>query len=74
MVQISAGDKNIRVLMGKCPLENYSEQIRLPFFNALELEIVQAELSGFSVLVKLYVNSKFGPEFIPHDKKQSATV
>ena len=71
VVQINAANKNIRVITGKGPHENYPEHIRLPFFQALELEVVRAELSGSSVLIELDANSKLGPEYIPHDRKQS---
>ena len=71
VIQITAANKNIKVISGKGPHENYSEQIRLPFFQALELEVVREELSGSSVLIELNANNKLGPEYISHDKKQS---
>ena len=39
----------------------------MPFFLALEEQIVKAELAGKSILIELDANSKLGPELIPGD-------
>ena len=71
VVQISVANRSIRIITGKGPHENNPETERLPFFQALEQEVVQAELSGCSVMIEIDANSKLGPAFISHDKKQS---
>ena len=71
VVQFVVKNRNIRVITGKGPHENYPEDVRLPFFLALEEEVVKAELSGCSVMIEIDANSKLGPAYIPHDKKQS---
>ena len=71
VVQISVANRNIRIITGKGRHENYPETERLPFFQALEQEVIKAELSGCSVMIEMDANSKLGPAFISHDKKQS---
>ena len=39
----------------------------MPFFIALEAEIVKAELAGKSVIIEMDSNSKLGPEYIKGD-------
>ena len=40
----------------------------MPFFLALEEEIIKSELAGKSILIKMDANSKFGPQMILGDK------
>ena len=71
VVQIVVKNRKIRVITGKGPHENYPEDVRLPFFLAVEEEVAKAELSGCSVMIEMDANSKLGPAYISHDKKQS---
>ena len=45
---------------------------RIPFFLALEEEVVKAELAGKSIIIELDANAKLGPDFIPGDKHQQS--
>ena len=39
----------------------------MPFFLALEQEMLKAELAGKSILIEMDANSKLGPQYIPGD-------
>ena len=67
VVEIEAGNKEIRVISGYGPQENWTPEKREPFFQALEEEIIKAELAGKSVIVEADFNSKLGKHFIPND-------
>ena len=67
-IEIKIANKEIRIMTGYGPQENWSEQQRIPFFLALEEEIVKAELAGKSILIELDANSKIGYDIIPGDK------
>ena len=49
------------------PKRAWVPQEREPFFNALEKEVITAELAGKSVIVIADFNSKLGPEYVPND-------
>ena len=58
-----------------CEGENLYIQVlckREPFFHALEEEVVKAELSGRSVIVKTDFNSQLGPDFISNDPHEQS--
>ena len=67
IVEIKVSNKEIRVMSGYGPQESWSESERMPFFLALEQEIVKAELAGKSVMIEMDANSKLGPGLIPGD-------
>ena len=49
----------------------------MPFFLALEQEIIKAELQGKSIFIEMDSNSKLGPQFIqndPHDQSANGKV
>ena len=71
VVEIVIANKPIRIITGHGPQENWKPSEIQPFFDALEVEVVKAELAGCSVFVQMDANSKLGPDFIAHDKKQS---
>ena len=72
VVEIKAGNKEIRIITGYGPQECRPEKERMPFFLALEEEIVKAELAGKSIIIELDANSKLGPQIIPGDKHQQS--
>jgi hypothetical protein len=67
VVEIKIANREIRVMTGYGPQENWPESERIPFFLALEEEIVKAELAGKSILIELDANSKLGPQLIQED-------
>ena len=72
VVEISIANKEIRIITGYGPQENWPEHQRIPFFMTLEEEIIKAELAGKSILIEIDANSKLGNKFIPGDNhKQS---
>ena len=67
VIEIKIRNKEIRIMTGYGPQETWSEEERLPFFLALEQEIIKAELQGKSMFIEMDSNSKLGPQLIPND-------
>ena len=67
VIEITVANNDIRVISGYGPQENWQQKDRKPFFEALEEEVIKAELAGKSVIVEADFNSKLGREFIPND-------
>ena len=67
VVDIEVSKRQIRIISGYGPQENWTESDRLPFFLALEAEVVKAEMEDKSVLIQMDANSKLGPEVIKSD-------
>ena len=67
VIEITVANKDIRVISGYGPQENWQLKERKPFFEALEEEVVKAEMAGKSVIVEADFNSKLGKEHIPND-------
>ena len=67
VVEITISKMQIRIISGYGPQENWEEQKKTPFFEALEAEIACAETEGRSVIICMDANSKLGPEYIPGD-------
>ena len=67
VVEIESKEKQIRIISGYGPQENWDEEKRLPFFLALEVEIEKANLAGKSVIIEMDANCKLGRKYIPQD-------
>ena len=67
VVEVKINNKEIRIITGYGPQETWPENERMPFFQALEKEIIKAELNGKSMFIEMDSNSKLGPEIISHD-------
>ena len=67
VVKIVAGNKVIRILTGYGPQENWDKERRLPFFRALEEEVIKAANAGRGVIIELDSNSNLGAKYIPKD-------
>ena len=67
VVEVVAGNKDIRIITGYGPQENWDEERRLPFFRTLEEEVIKAANAGKSVIIEMDSNSKLGTKFIPGD-------
>ena len=55
------------MITGCGPQENWDEDKRIPFFLALEAEIVKAEMCGKSVIIEMDANAKLGSQYLPKD-------
>ena len=76
-VEITVGNKEIRIISGYGPQEYWTEEEKMPFFMALEDEIVKAQLLGKSIIIEMDANSKLGPEWIvndPHNQTQNGRI
>ena len=67
VVEVQIMNREIRMITGYGPQETWAEEERLPFFQALEQEIIKAELQGKSIYIEMDSNSKLGSEMIPND-------
>ena len=67
VIEIKAADKEIRIITGYGPQENWPMAARLPFFLALEEEVIKSEMAGKSTIIQLDANSKLGPDMVPGD-------
>ena len=67
VVEVVAGNKDIRIITGYGPQENWDEERRLPFFRTLEEEVIKAANAGKSIVIEMDSNSKLGTKFIPDD-------
>ena len=66
------GGKDVRVITGYGPQENWKSYEKKPFFKALEDEIVKAKFNGKLVYIEMDANAKLGPNVIKGDPhKQS---
>ena len=77
VIEIKIRNREIRVITGYGPQESWNEEQRIPFFVALEEEIVKAELFGKSVILEMDSNSKLGPSFIksdPHSQSPNGKI
>ena len=68
VVEVTVNKKALRMITGVGPHENRTEDVRMPFFLALEEEITKAELENKSIYIEVDANSKLGPKIIPNDK------
>ena len=67
VVEIKVKKKQIRVISGYGPQENWTEEKRMNFFTALETEVEKAMLAGKSLIVEMDSNSKMGSKYISKD-------
>ena len=69
VVEVHIQNKDIRIITGYGPQENWKLYDKMPFFWALEEEIVKAKMN--ILYIQLDANSKLGPEWIsgdPHEQ------
>ena len=57
-------------MTGYGPQENWIDANKMPFYVALEEEVVKAQNQGKSIIMELDANCKLGPQYIPNDPKQ----
>ena len=62
VAEIKLSGKEVRVMSGYGPQENWTTEEKMPFFVALEEEISKAKLNGKSLILELDANSKLGPQ------------
>ena len=77
VIEVKISNKEIRIMSGYGPQECWPENERMPFFLALEQEIIKAEVAGKSIMIELDANSKLGPNFIPgdmHDQSENGKI
>ena len=67
VIDIEVANRQIRIISGYGPQENWPECDRLPFFLALEAEVVKADMEDRSVYIQMDANSKLGPEVVKED-------
>ena len=77
VVEIKVANRDIRVITGYGPQENWTDNEKTPFYNALDEEIASAELEGRSILIAMDANAKLGSDYIegdPYSQSQNGKV
>ena len=67
VAEVNVGGKEIRIMTGYGPQENWEVSQKMPFFVALEKEVSKANINGKSVIIELDANSKLGNTYVPND-------
>ena len=67
VVEAKVGNTEIRFIAGYGPQEDWSDDLKAPFFNALDQEISKDQTEPKSVYVAIDSNCKLGKEYIPND-------
>ena len=63
------GGKEIRLISGYGPQETWNDEEKMPFFVALEEEIIKAQYNEKSIITAMDANSKLGMKYIENDPK-----
>ena len=77
VVEVRMGGSDVRIISGYGPQENWRVDERLPFFTALEQEVLKAKLHGKAVYIQMDANSKLGPDIIkgdPHEQSENGKL
>ena len=67
VTEVKIANKEIRIRTGYGPQETWSDEDKMPFYVALEEEVVKAQAEGKSIIMELDANCKLGTEYIPND-------
>ena len=67
LVETKIGKKQMRFKPGYGPQEDWSDDLKAPFFVALNTEIAKTLAENKSLYIALDANCKLGPEYIPGD-------
>ena len=68
VVETKIGRKEIRFITGYGPQEDWSDELKAPFFVALNTEIAKAIAENKSIYIAMDSNCKLGPPYIPKDQ------
>ena len=77
VIEVKIEGKDVRVITGYGPQENWRKDERLPFFMKLEEEIAKAKMLEKLIFIQMDSNSKLGPEIIegdPHTQSENGKV
>ena len=67
VMEVKIGGRDIRIVSGYGPQENWTVAERMPFFKALEEEIIKAASNEKAIYIQMDTNSKLGPTIIKGD-------
>lgn len=67
VVEAKIGNKEVRVMSGYGPQENWSLEKRKPFFDRLEEEVIKAKMNDKEIFIEIDANSKLGENVIKGD-------
>ena len=77
VVQVEIGDKEVRLIVGYGPQENWRKEDRMPFFAKLEEEVEKAKINDKPIIIQMDANSKLGPNVIkgdPHAQSDNGKI
>ena len=64
VIEIKVVSKDIRIILGYGPQETWKDKEKMPFFVALEEEIIKAQDNYKSIIIAMDANSKLGKKYI----------
>ena len=67
VAEAKLGGREVWIISGYGPQENWKVEDRMPFFVKLEEEISKAKLHGKEIIIQMDANSKLGPTVIMGD-------
>ena len=77
VVEAKLGGREVWIISGYGPQENWKVEDRMPFFVKLEEEISKAKLHGKEIIIQMDANSKLGPTVImgdPHKQSDNGRI
>ena len=77
VVEVKIANKDVRIMSGYGPQENWKLDDKMPFFRALEEEVIKAKMNNKIVYIQMDANSKLGPDWIegdPHKQTVNGTI
>ena len=77
VVEAKIGGRDVWIISGYGPQENWKVEDRIPFFAKLEEEISKAKLHGKEIIIEMDANSKLGPTLIkgdPHKQSENGKI
>ena len=67
VVEVRIANKDIRIMSGYGPQENWKIEDKMPFFKTLEEEVIKAKINNKIIYIQMDGNSKLGPDWIKGD-------
>ena len=77
VVEVKMGNISVRIMSGYGPQENWKVDEKMPFFRAMEEEIIKAKMNGKAIFIQIDANSKLGPQYIegdPHQQTENGKI
>ena len=77
VIEVEMGGTNVRIISVYGPQKNWKLEERMPFFKALEEEVIKAQSNKKAVFIQMDANSKLGAHMIegdPHGQSENGKI